>query len=329
MGIWTCEGWLCRSLLGVLAALVLTLIIAWLGPLHPLFETVTNVRAQLVPLTLILVVGFLILQRWQFAAVAVAVLFINAAYLLPYLTPSPDPVGVGADTITVMQYNVYFGNDDYDSIARHVIESDADVVALHELLPDQWDELDSRLADEYPHIIAAPLAETDGQPGGGMALLSRTPLTPAIINANISPIDRVTLVATVEIGDREVRIIGLHPHASRTDSAKVALRERQLTGVAGLVSANSGPTIILTDLNVAPTSPVYQGFLDEMGWRDPHRVVGWKSSWPSWGGRLGLPIDHVLVSNEFFIHSYRIGDGAGSDHKSIVAEVSLSPVPAG
>lgn len=317
------DGWAAKSLLGLLIALLVTLLVFWLAPLHPLLEVATNVRAQVMPLALIPLVGFAVQQRWTLTAAAFVVVAINAAYLVPYWTASADPLPLNGETVTVMQYNIYFGNDDYEAMAAHVMESDADVVALHELLPEQWDELGERLEGEYPHRIGAPLDPLDGQPGGGMALLSRTALTRVEVDESMSPPERVTLVATTLIDGAEITVVGLHPYASRTDGAKVRLRRAQLSGVVDLAQTVQGPMIILTDLNLAPTSPVYQNFLSDLEWRDPHRIVGWQSSWPSWGGPFGLPIDHVLVSDEFGLHRYDIGDGAGSDHKSVIAEVSL------
>ena len=103
----------------------------------------------------------------------------------------------------------------------------------------------------------------------------------------------------------------------------MALRDTQIEGVVALLAETSGPALIMTDLNITPTSPAYRSFIDELGWRDPHRLVGWQSSWPSWGGGLGLPIDHVFVSDHFALHGYDVGSGAGSDHKSVVATLSL------
>lgn len=309
-----------------LGALALYLVLGWLTPLHPLLEAITNVRAQVSFLALVPLVGFGFLRSLTLVGVSALVLGLLAAALVPYWGATPDPAHSEAESIRVMQYNVYFGNSDFDRITQHIIDSDAQVVALHELLPEQWAELEPLLGEAYPFRIAAPLAEIDGQPGGGMALLSRTPLQQVAMPTDVSPVARVILVATTEIARQEVTVIGLHPHASRSDSAKVRLREAQMRGVAELVQQTPGPAIIMTDLNIAPTSPAYSGFLDELGWRDPHRLVGWQASWPTWGGAFGLPIDHVFVSDHFGLHSYTTGDGGGSDHNSVTAHLSLTDV---
>lgn len=324
MSDWTRTDVVYRSLVAVLSMLIGAIVLGWSWRLHPALELMPTVLAQLVPIALAVVVGFMALRRWKCALVAAAVLLLVTASMVPFWTASADPLPDDRETITVMHYNIFFGNDDFASIASHISASDADVVAVHELLPDQWDALEPLLVG-YPFRIAEPLVETDGHPGGGMALLSKMPLDRVVVGPEMSPAHRVTLVATTTVGGHTVQIVGLHPPASRTDSAKVAVRNAQIDGVARLATESNLPMIVLTDLNITPTSPVYRQFLDDTGWRDPHRIVGWQSTWPTWGGPFGLPIDHVFVSNEFALHSYRTGDGAGSDHKSIVAVVSLDP----
>ena len=319
-----CEGWTCRILAVLTVASALVALFNRIDAAHPLLEAITNVHAQLVVLAVVPVIGFFLLQRWSWLAVATVVLVAMILPLVPYLTASSDSRASGTNppVAAVMQYNIFFGNDDVEAIAAHIDASGATVVALHELLPEQWEALEPHV-DRYPYRIAAPLDPVDGQPGGGMALLSTAPLHAVPVDPSVSPTNRVTLAATTQIAGTETLVIGLHPHASRTDPVKVELRQRQMAGVAALARSSTQPTLILTDLNIAPTSPAYRSFLRDLAWRDPHRVVGWQSSWPTWGGRFGLPIDHIFVSNEVVLHGYRTGDGAGSDHKSVVAEISL------
>lgn len=311
-----------RTLQALVIALGLFAVAGLPASVHPLLEASTNIRAQVAFLALVPLIGFALYREPVWATTSFVLFVWLVSALVPYLAVSADPLPADGRTVRVMQYNVYFGNEDHDAVADHILAADAQVVALHEPLPEQWESLEPRLARAYPHILAQPLAEADGQPGGGMVLLSRTPLRPIEMPAEASPRDRVILVAETEIDGRTVTVIGLHPHASRTEERKVTLRQAQIDAVADLVDGRPGPAVILTDLNVAPTSPAYGDFVDRLGWRDPHRLVGWRSTWPAWGGRFGVPIDHIFVSNHFALHDYEMGDGAGSDHRSLVAVLS-------
>ena len=309
----------------VVVALVAVTITSWLGRLHPVLELLPNARSQLLILTVVAALGLAVTGGAKPAVVAALVVVAHGVHLAPYAFASPDPISVGAIPVRAMQYNIFYGNENLDAVAASVIESDADVVALHELLPDAWTVLDDLLAETYPYRYAVPFDEHEGQLSGGMALLSKTPLAPIEVDARYSPPERVLLAATTEVADREIMIIGLHPHASRFESRKVSLRSTQIAGVVDLVEGTDMPVVLLADMNVTPTSPVYQDLLNELGWSDPHRASGWATTWPTWGGPLGFPIDHVLVSEHFAVHGARTGDGAGSDHRSLVAEISLRP----
>ncbi len=49
------------------------------------------------------------------------------------------------------------------------------------------------------------------------------------------------------------------------------------------------------------------------------------ASWPAILPILGIPIDHVAVSNEFLILAHHRLPAFGSDHWGIMAELALQP----
>ena len=303
--------------------LVVVTVAAWAGRFHPWLELLPNARNQILLVAAIAATAWLVTGQRGPAAVAALVVAVHAAYLVPYVLATPDPEPTAAATVRAMQYNIFYNNDDLSAVAGHIIESDADVVAIHELLPEVWVTLEPQLDGEYPHRYAVPFDEHEGQLSGGMALLSKTPLSPVQVPDKFSPPDRVLLAATTEIDSQPITVIGLHPHASRFESRKVELRETQIEGVTELATGTDNAVMVLADMNVTPTSPMYQDLLTDLGWRDPHRVAGWDSTWPTWGGPLGFPIDHVLVSDHFAIHGAQTGNGAGSDHRSLTVDLSL------
>lgn len=323
----TRRSWLTWALGIPVAVAVVITVLGFFGASGAMLEAFTNARLQLLLAGVVLGLIAVVARRFGIAVFAAAVMIVNATYVAPFLLPaSADALPESpADVFRVMQYNVYFGNQDIDAIAEHVRSADADVVVLHELTAAQWQGLERLLARDYQFSDAVTVDKHQGQLGGGMAVLTRSATTSRLpVPDELSPKDRVMMaVTTVAPSGEEVLVVGLHPHASRHEDRKVALREQQMAGTVELVAAWNGPAMIVTDMNLAPTSPVYADFLDELDWRDPHRTVGWKSTWPSWGGPFGMPIDHVLVSNGIALHSYTIGDGAGSDHKSVTAELSM------
>ena len=72
-----------RVLLVLFGGLTLAVAAGWLSGVHPLFEAVTNVRAQFFPIAVILVVGFAALRSWYLTGVAAAVLLLCLSYVMP------------------------------------------------------------------------------------------------------------------------------------------------------------------------------------------------------------------------------------------------------
>jgi len=95
-----------------------------------------------------------------------------------------------------------------------------------------------------------------------------------------------------------------------------------------VIEQYGGPAIIIADLNIAPTSPKYHHFLDELGWVDPRRNVGIEGTYTLWGiPTMGLAIDHVFVSPELTVFTYDVGPSGGSDHRSLIATIGWTQSP--
>ena len=315
------RGWVTLTLTVLSAIAILVTLIGRAGRFHPLFELFTNTpRVIFVVALLGLVVAGLArlpVQAGAFAVVAV----VFGVQLVPLVFPG-DARTEGEGSFRALQYNIYFGNEDIAAMTELIQSSDADVIALHEITTEQWADLEPRLSD-WPHAISEPWDGPEPQLGGGMVLLSRTPIEQIDVDPEASILGRPVLAGTTELAGRETVVVGLHPHASRHEAWKAETRERQLDAVVELLDAQDGPAIILTDLNMTPTSSSYKRFIDELEWEDPHRSVGWVGSWPNWAGSYGLPIDHVLASPEIAIHDIASIDGAGSDHRALLADLSL------
>lgn len=315
--------------IAIAGTLLVATFVAWLGPVGPLFEMVANARSQILIIAMVAFVAFAVLRAPQAAGLVLVVVLINGYYLAPFLSASfPNSTDASQPTtvdtaVTVLQYNIFYNNENTDAIVDHILAYDADIAVIHELLPSQWDALAPALTKQYPYFIAEPFRAETGQLSGGMAILAKAPLDRLPVDAEASPQDRVLLVAESELHGHPITVVGLHPHASRFESRKIALRNTQIDAVVDIVDDTEGPIIVASDLNVTPTSPTYQDFLSRAGWADPHQNAGWHPTWPTWGSQLGFPIDHVFVSNEMRVESFETGHGAGSDHRSLVATIEF------
>lgn len=305
------------------ALLVLLTLVAWLGRWHPWFEGIANLRLQLLMLGIVALVAAAILRHRRLAGIALLVTFIHVIYMAPYWTASPDVIEPNDELVRVMQYNIWFGNENYSAIAGRINQSEVDIVSVQELTDSQWAELEPLLT-EHSHRVALPVSDDIGELGGGMALLSRQPLLEVPLDDPSNLRDRPIMSYRTEVAGQSVVVVALHPHASRFESAKVDLRTAQLNAIAALANGTDLPMVLITDMNMTPFSSEYRSFLRDTGWRDPHQLVGWNATWPTALGPLGLPLDHIFVSNDMELHDYEVGSGAGSDHRTLIATVSFS-----
>ena len=294
----------------------------WFGRQHPRLELASNFRPHLFVATLAVFPAVALLGWRRSIVVMVAATAVQAVAVVPYLVGDPVPVPPGVETARVLQYNVLYRNADHDAIVEEILASRADVVALHEITTTQWAAIGPRIADAYPHTLVNPvdLAEP-GSRGGGKAILSTAPLHQIDVGGDFA---WPPMAATTVVGGEDVLVVALHPSPSRTNGWLLRERARKLAATIEVVERVGLPTIVITDLNVTPTSHVYADLLRDLGWNDPRRSLGVAPTWPAGRFRhLGVAIDHVLVSPELRVHEYQLGDGGGSDHRSVTAVVSF------
>ncbi len=298
----------------------------------PFFEMVSNFWPQFFLYSILILVALMLARLWREALVMGVFAIVLGTSVVPYLTATPEPPADGDVAASILQYNILFSNNDVDAIAEVVLDADADVVGLHELTVVQWELLQVSLGDAYPHQLALPGGEGSGYSsrGGGKALLSKTPLTNVPVNFELE-FDRTfipPLAATTEVDGQEVLAVALHPSPSRTGAKRILERQDKLRVVREVIEAYGGPAIIITDLNIAPTSPKYHSFLESVGWDDPRRNVGIEGTYTLWGiPTMGLAIDHVFVSPDLTVYDYQVGPTGGSDHRSLVATVGWTRTP--
>ncbi|MGB4779479.1 endonuclease/exonuclease/phosphatase family protein [Microbacterium sp.] len=226
------------------------------------------------------------------------------------------PAGRDSGDVVVAAWNTQYGGADPASVARLVMETDADIVSLPETGERVAGETAQLLADEgkqlVPHTTYGddsplPTSVLIASDLGAYRLDDAAGSTPRIPSGAWVPIDGVGPV-----------IVAAHtmpPLPSAIDDWRAGLewvRER-CSGNANVILAG--------DLNA--TLDHLHSFLG--GCRDTAAEAGgaatgsWTTMLPTW---LATPIDHVLVGEGWRVRGARVltsFDDAGSDHRPIVA----------
>lgn len=303
------ETLLATTALGVVAASALGL----LADSFWMLELITHFRLQLLAVQLSLLVVFLWRRRWLFLALIVPFAVVNATFVAPYW-PSEDAIDTAPDTVELMAVNLYGGNSAYSRFVDVARREQPDVLLLLEY-NSRWDSALTSLSAEYPHQVVA-----DREDFFGMALLSRIPLKDADI---VDLLGVPAIVATLERGSGDpLRFVGVHlePPMSAREARQ---RNAQLDLLGEIAAAEPRPLIVAGDFNATPYSPVLAGWLDRTGLRDARRGRGFGMSWPVAMPVLGIPIDHVLVSEDFLVAAHYYGAAFGSDHYPVVTRLAL------
>jgi endonuclease/exonuclease/phosphatase (EEP) superfamily protein YafD len=264
--------------------------------------------------------------RAVLAAVPVAAfLAIYGVFFLPDLTPAPACAapGGGCPTLTVMTYNLGSGLADPDQLVAALQESEADIVALIEFDGVYVEPVSRELSAKYPYQALYP------QWIAGKALLSRYPI---IEDSGLFWLEtpQPHMTATLDVDGWPLRVVIAHaPRPSYGIQFGYVVEPGTLHDfqtLAGLAT-EGGPAILLGDFNAADQTGFYR-VLVEAGLHDAFREAGWglgatyPNRMPTFERFPALVrIDYIWHTEDFAAERAWIGPDAGSDHRSLLAEL--------
>lgn len=216
-------------------------------------------------------------------------------------------------------------------LARELLESDADVVLLQEASDEWWALLeDEGVLARYPHHAAETHSFREDYMG--IAIVSRLPILASEIErlgGTHVPYARVDVRAP---SGAVVRLYSIHTWPPYSFEL-LALHEAQMAHLRELVrrdraDAALDAVVIAGDFNASPTSFQYRALRAE-GLVAAHERAGrgFATTWPNLSWPFPpMRLDHVLVSGEGVeVVSVREGRGEGSDHRPVLAELSIGP----
>ncbi|WSJ91201.1 endonuclease/exonuclease/phosphatase family protein [Streptomyces sp. NBC_01304] len=267
----------------------------------------------LIPVTVALALAAL--ARWRLGVVWALVVAVGTGWFTqPYGDGANRPEGPALAKVRVLTSNVEFGWATSE-LSATIRREKPDIVFAEECDSPCSAALRGEFAAEYPYTR---VVEAHGPEGS--ALLSRYPLKDA-------PGIAATLGmpgAVAEIAGRPVQLQLAHPMPPRPGG--IGLWRTELGALRDYAADRAGvPTILAGDFNASQDHAAFRRILDT-GLHDSARLAG-DSRAPSWPSAtappLGTQIDHVLVSRDFSVGSARFLDLANTDHRSLLAELTL------
>ena len=62
---------------------------------------------------------------------------------------------------------------------------------------------------------------------------------------------------------------------------------------------------------------------EKAGLRNARKGYGIQPTWPNASRLIGIPIDHILVSAQWDVLSFKVGENIGSDHFPVIVELQI------
>lgn len=250
----------------------------------------------------------LIATRWWrsglVAALVTAGLIASLAAPLRALSTVEAPDG---ETLRIVVFNTGPGSGDVDAVAGAIARARPDVAILLES-EDIADRLDRRL--DGLELLSTPTGSPATAPPVVMARRD-WPLT-------VEPLDdgRPASIVTAEIGGRPLDVVGMHPLPPVT-RRWARSHDRSISALVRTVLPRSHPYVLACDCNTAPWTPSMRRLL-EAGLRQPTVAATFGAP------VIGVPTDHVLLGGGVAAVARELGPFAGSDHRLIMTEVTLT-----
>ncbi len=216
--------------------------------------------------------------------------------------------------------NVWLGRADPVALAATITAERPDVVVL----PEAGDRFRKRLLDGlegYRGWSCAPCRTSPEAAGAddGPCLTVLVAVGLGEVDVSVASTDtRSGWIVVSGGGLGAVRVVGVHPAVLLPASTPDWLREIAL--LRPWLADPTRPTVVVGDLNATLEHGPLQRALG------PARPVTHRApaTWPSWWRRrVGVTIDHVLVSGPIGVRSAEVLDVRGSDHRGVLARLTV------
>ena len=286
----------------VAATLVLfSLLAPWLPPA----DSVAHFRHYLLGGLAALAVVHVIVRKHHVAAIS-GVVVVAGAISMPQLFV-PEGTSASAN-FEVVQANLRYDNADVRGLDSAI--ADADLLTLQEV-SDYNESSVSRMTAAFASRQRCPLTDFMD-----VLVLSRHASSAGGCAEGLAWM-------TLPIDGRSVTVVSIHLYWPWPFSQR-----EQLDRLGSTIRELPQPVILAGDFNAAPWSATIS---DVSRWSDTKIAPGIRNSFalklPYLGIGLDLPIDHILVAEDFQFVSIDVLDPIGSDHKAIRAEISIPKLP--
>jgi endonuclease/exonuclease/phosphatase (EEP) superfamily protein YafD len=216
-----------------------------------------------------------------------------------------------ADTkksFTVVAFNVWRKNTDYNQVADWLLTRSIDVIVLMEMTPNSKAIIIPKLKSAFPNVFDCDCND--------MVIFSKRPPIETGGQTRTTELPSMTWMRFLDDANKTYRVIGIRPHFAMHPHFQRAQYEWINTEVPKFRE----PVIMAGDFNATPWSwNLWR--LSEITGLVRHGT--WKASWSArWPMQLFL-LDNVLSTPDIKSILFETGPWLGSDHLPVIATVAL------
>jgi vancomycin resistance protein VanJ len=276
-------------------------------------------------------IGLLSSRRWLLVGVQLPGILAFALLYGDLLWPTGAATIPSAEPdLTAATYNIISSTSNPQRVTDVIAALDADLVGIQELGPAHAEKFALDLAGRYPYQALHP-----GLPVHGVGLLSRYPIVEEEVIRPL-PDSMLYLRAVVDLDGKPITVYVVHPPPPQRVLTPISYDDaRRDTEIAILhdtyLQNETGPLLVMGDFNMSDQSDAYRqmdALLHDafrevghgLGFTFPDQIKSRLRLIP-----LLLRIDYVWYNDHFFTvwRAYVGADGGTSDHRPVVAELSL------
>ena len=281
------------------------------------FELASHLRAQYLYLLMACGVILFLGKRKRGTAVSGVCAIVNVSLIVPLYFGGSIAHG-DTQTLRAVFMNVNQSNRAHEKFQKFIGSAKPDFVMLVEVTRE-WMNALQEMQDDYPFLRYLPASKGRS----GVALLSRIPISIGEVG-HFGAAQLPSVVARLEVGGESLTVVGAHA-LSPLGRIRSEYRNQELAALAQIVRSQTGPVMVLADLNTTSWSPFFHDLLRTTDLRDSRIGFGVQPTWPTMFPPLWNTIDRCLVSARVLVHNRKVGPHIGSDHYPVVVDFSIQP----
>jgi endonuclease/exonuclease/phosphatase (EEP) superfamily protein YafD len=297
----------------ILLGLAMVALGAIFGRLHPTIDLFGQFLLPAIVGSAGLAVLAALTGRYATTALAAVALFANLVIAWPWIT-APAPTEATGPRFKLLLLNVYYNNPRLEVAAQLIRDTSPDIVVLLEMIPRLRPGFDA-IAAAYPHRVECwQLKQCDA------LILSRYPLQD-IRDTLPSPQYRRPMGAVrVSHANREFTLFATHLSLPPLLEGR-SRQPNEIKEITLAVNSVPGARLIVGDFNASTWGAIVTHVREKASLT---ALTGPGGTWPTFLPlHMGIPIDHVLTSDELVAHKRELVTIAGTDHRAVLAEIAF------